>query len=115
MMGSGKLLIFLCSKAVKESNCKLSFRIASRLESMGIARIGTLAELSRQHFTSAAFQAKMVFINNCRAGCLKVLTNGFDDDRYIFLDVSQFLMEPAFDIDHYINAVIIPTINYKWL
>jgi hypothetical protein len=115
MMRSEKLLIFLCSKAAKEGNKKLSYRIASRLEGMGIARIGTLAELSRQHFNPAGFQTKMIFINNCRAGCLRVLTNGFDDDRYIYFDVSQFLMTPKFDIDHYINTEIIPKVNDKWL
>lgn len=114
MMRSEKLLIFLCSNATKPGNKKLSYRIASRLESIGIAKIGTLADLSRQHFNSTEFQTKMILINNCRAGCLKVLTNGFDPDRYIFLDVSPFLMTPQFDIDQYINTVIIPTIDNKW-
>ena len=113
-MGSEKLLIFLCSKAAKEGNKKLSYRIASRLEGMGIARIGTLRDLSKQHFNSAELQTKMIFINNCQAGCLKVLTNGFDLDRYIYLNVSQFLMEPEFDIDKYINTEIIPKVNDKW-
>jgi hypothetical protein len=114
MMRSEKLLIFLCSKAIKEGDKKLSYRIASRLESVGIARIGTLRDLSKQHFNSTELQSKMIFINNCRAGCLKVLTNGFDDDRYLFFDVSQHLMVPEFDIDHYINTEIVSKINDKW-
>ena len=114
MMRSDKLLIVLCSKAVKEGNKKLSFRIGSRLEGMGIARIGTFADLSRQHFNSVGFQTNMIFINNCRAGCLKVLTNGFDPDRYLFFNVSQFLGSPEFDIDYYINTEIVPKINDKW-
>jgi len=114
MMRSEKLLIFLCSKAIKEGDKKLSYRIASRLESIGIARIGTFRDLSNQHFNSAEFQTKMIFINNCQAGCLKVLTNRFDHNRYLFLDVSQFLMVTEFDIDHYINTEIVPKINDKW-
>ena len=114
MMRSEKLLIFLCSKAIKEGDKKLSYRIASRLESIGIARIGTFRDLSNQHFNSAEFQTKMIFINNCQAGCLKVLTNGFDQNRYLYLNVSQFLMEPEFDIDKYINTEIIPKLNDKW-
>ena len=115
MMRSEKLLIFLSSKAIKEGDKKLSYRIAARLESIGIARIGTLRDLSKQHFNSAELQTKMIFINNCQAGCLKVLTNGFDRDSYLFFDVSQFLMAPEFDVDHYINTEIVPKINDKWL
>ena len=114
MMRSEKLLIFLCSKAIKEGDKKLSYRIASRLESFGIARIGTLRDLSKQHFNSAELQTKMIFINNCQAGCLRVLTNGFVPDRYLYFNVSKLLGLPEFDIDHYINTEIVPKINDKW-
>lgn len=111
---SEKLLIFLCSGAAKVGNKKLSYRIADRLKTMGIADIGNLQNLSEQHSASQERQKRMVFINDCRSGCVNVLTHGFDKNSYIFFDVSPFLSVEKFDIEQYIHSEIIPQLTEKW-
>ena len=113
-MSFEKLLIFICSKAAKADNEQLSYRIASRLEGIGIARIGTFPDLSKQRSSSSCLQSKMIFINNCRAACVRVLAHGLDNERYLFFDVSEFLTSGEFDVDEYINTVMVPKINNKW-
>lgn len=108
-------LIFLCSGAAKAGNKKLSYRIASRLAAMGIAEIGTLQDLSSQHSVSQALQKKMIFINDCRSGCVNVFTHGFHQDKYIFFDVSPFLTVNEFNVDHYISSEMLPRLNEKWI
>jgi uncharacterized metal-binding protein len=114
MLEFEKLLVFLCSGAAKVSNKKLSYRIASRLEALGIAGIGTLQDISQQHATSAEHQKRMIFINDCRSGCVNVFTHGFDKSNYLFFDVSPFLTTLEFDIDNYIRSEILPKINEQW-
>jgi uncharacterized metal-binding protein len=114
MQESEKLLIFLCSGAAKAGHKKLSYRIASKLAGLGIADIGTLQDLSEQHSLSSAVQKRMIFINDCRSGCVNVFTHGFDKHRYIFFDVSPFLTAVEFDIENYINAEILPKMNEHW-
>jgi hypothetical protein len=109
-----KLLIFLCSGAAKAGNKKLSYRIATKLEALGIGGIGTLQDMSEQHAVSRERQKRMVFINDCRSGCVNVFTNGFDKNSYIFFDVSPFLTAVEFDIDSYIHSEIFPKLNEKW-
>lgn len=109
-----KLLIFLCSGAAKAGNKKLSYRIATRLETLGIAGIGTLQDMSEQHAASSELQKRKVFINDCRSGCANVFTHGFDKNSYLFIDVSPFLTTTEFDIDNYIRSEIIPKLNEKW-
>lgn len=64
-----KLLIFLCSGAAKAGNKKLSYRIATRLEALGIAGIGTLQDLSEQDVSPY------------------LTTAGFDIDNYIHSEI----------------------------
>lgn len=109
-----KLLIFLCSGAAKAGSKKLSYKIANRLETLGFAGIGTLSDMSDQHTASPEHRKRLVFINDCRSGCVNVLTNGFDKNNYIFFDVSPFLTAAEFDVDHYINTEIFPKLNKKW-
>jgi uncharacterized metal-binding protein len=114
MPAAKKILIFLCSGAAKAGNKKLSYRIATRLETLGIAGIGTLHDMSEQHSTLRELQERMIFINDCRSGCVNVFTHGFDKNRYIFFDVSPFLTTPGFDIDNYIHSEIFPRLKEKW-
>jgi len=114
MQGFEKPLIFLCSGAAKAGNKKLSFRIASRLAALGIADIGTLQDLSQQHSLCSELQKRMIFINDCRSGCVNILTHGFDKDRYIFFDVSPFLTTVEFDIENHIKTEILPKLNDRW-
>jgi len=109
-----KPLIFLCSGAAKAGEKKLSYRIASRLESMGLAEIGSLQDLSRQHATTPAEQRKMIFINDCKSGCVNVLTHGFDAVNYIFVDIAPFRSIADFNIEHYINTDLLPQLTKKW-
>lgn len=114
MPGSEKLLIFLCSGASKAGSKKLSGRIAVRLETLGVADIGSLQNLSEQHSASPDQRKKMIFINDCRSGCVNVLTHGFHKDNYIFFDVSTFQTAPEFDIEAFIRSEILPRLNDKW-
>jgi uncharacterized metal-binding protein len=109
-----KMLIFLCSGAAKAGNKKLSYRIASRLATMGIAEIGNLQNLSEQHAAPPELQKRMIFINDCRSGCVNVFTHGFDKNNYIFFDVSPFLTDAGFDVQRYINSEMINELNKKW-
>lgn len=109
-----KFLIFLCSGAAKAGNKKLSYRIASTLEAMGIADIGTLQNLSEQHSSVHELQKKMIFINDCRSGCVNVFTHGFDKEKFMYFDVSPHLTVSEFDISQYIQAEVFPKLNEKW-
>jgi hypothetical protein len=107
-------LIFLCSGAAKAGNKKLSYRIASRLQGLGIADIGNLQNLSEQHAASSQLQKRMIFINDCRATCVNVLTHGFARENYIFFDVSPFLTIATFDVENFIHSEFLPKLNDKW-
>ena len=109
-----KYLTFLCSGAAKTGNKKLSYRIAAHLESLGIADIGNLENLSAQHSKPIESQRKMIFINDCRSGCVNVLTHGLANENYVFLDVSAYLHSLEFDIEKYITSELLPKINEKW-
>lgn len=108
------MLIFLCSGAAKAGNRKLSYRVAAQLEAMGIADIGDLEKLSEQHGVPAPLQKRMIFINDCRSGCVNVLTHGFNKDNFLFFDVSPFLHSPTFDASGYVHQEILPKLNEKW-
>jgi uncharacterized metal-binding protein len=109
-----KLLIFLCSGAVKVGDKKLSFRIASRLEQVGIGSIGSIQDLSAQHAAPVAAQKNMVFINDCRAACINVLMHGFNKDKYLLFDITSFLNCEEFDVEEYITHQILPAVNQRW-
>lgn len=109
-----KLLVFLCSGAAKAGNKKLSFRIASHLEALGIACIGNLENLSEQHSSAPADQKRMIFINDCRSSCVNIFTHGFQTEKYLMFDVSPFLSSGEFNIEKYVHSEILPTVDRKW-
>jgi hypothetical protein len=109
-----KLLIFLCPKAAKADHGKLSYRLADRLETLGIGNIGTLQDLSRQRSCLPEFQRRMVFISDCSSGCVRVLTHGFNEHQFIYLDISPFLTQTNFHIEAIIEAEILSRLNDKW-
>ena len=111
---SEKFLVFLCSGAAKSGNKKLSCRIALRLVAMGLAEIGDLQNLSQQHGSSIEEQRRMIFINDCRSGCVNVFTHGFDKSMYVYLDVSANNGIEAFDVDQYVHSEVLQKINSKW-
>ncbi|HEY0656509.1 MAG TPA: hypothetical protein VGD65_25425 [Chryseosolibacter sp.] len=109
-----KFIIFLCSGAAKAGNKKLSFRVASQLESMGVGELGSLESLSHQHTVDPAEQRRMIFINDCRSGCVNVLTHGFQKEKYVYIDVSPFLTAKDFDIIEFIQSEVLTTLHTKW-
>lgn len=109
-----KLFLFICSTALNEGAAKLSYRIASKLEMMGIAAIGNLQNLSAQRTVPFDSQKKMIFINGCRSGCLRMLTHGFNTEKYLFINVSAYLNSSSFNIENYIHTEILPKISEKW-
>lgn len=108
------MVIFMCSGAAKAGSRKLSYRIAAQLETMGIADIGDLEKLSEQHSAPTPLQKRMIFINDCRSGCVNVLTHGFSKDQFLFFDVSPYLHLPTFDASGYVHQEILPKLNEKW-
>jgi uncharacterized metal-binding protein len=113
-MQSEKFLIFLCSGAAKAGAKKLSYQIATQLEAMGVGEIGTLQNLSEQHSSGASMQKNMIFINDCRSGCVNVFTHGFQKDKYIYFDVSPHIASPALDIPQFVRTELLPKLTDKW-
>jgi uncharacterized metal-binding protein len=109
-----KYLVFLCSGAAKAANKKLSYRVASVLMAMGTADIGTLQNLSEQHSLASQLQRRMIFINDCRSGCVNVLTHGFDKGNYTYIDVSAYIGNKDLDVERYVTGEILPKIRMKW-
>lgn len=107
-------IIFLCSGAAKSGNKKLSFRIASHLESIGVGRIGSLEDLSAQHVALPHEQKRMIFINDCRSGCVNVLTHGFNKENYLYIDVSPMITVKDLDVSQYVNDRVLPAVTTKW-
>jgi uncharacterized metal-binding protein len=114
MVESDKILIFLCSSATKSLHKKLSGKVAARLEEMKIGEIGNLEMLSQQHSAPAETRKRMLFINDCRSGCVRVLTHGFQSDQYLFLDVSAHSHSTTFDMESYIISEVLPKMNAQW-
>jgi hypothetical protein len=56
----------------------------------------------------------MIFINDCRSGCVNVFTHGFDKSKYVYLDVSAHIGVEAFDVDQYVHLEVLPKVNGKW-
>lgn len=111
---SPKLLIFFCPKGEKAGHVKLSYRLAARLETLGIGTIGTFRDLSQQHSALRESPRRMVFISDCSSGCVKVLTHGFDEHQFIYLDISPLLVQTYFDMERFIDSEILPRLNNKW-
>lgn len=114
MAESRKLLIFLCPGAFKTATQKLSYRIASTLQTLGIADIATLQQLSEQRSLAPELQKRMIFINDCRSGCVNILTHGFEKDNFLYLDVSPYIASPEFDIQHYLQREVFPKLKAQW-
>jgi hypothetical protein len=114
METSDKFLVFVCPSAAKAREKKLSFRIASRLNSLGHADIGRLQDLTAQHNTAPEIQKRMIFINDCRSGCVRVLTHGFDKNKFIYLDIYPYIDNTEFNVEYYISTEVIPKVLEKW-
>lgn len=113
-MEANKLLIFLCAGALKAAEKKLSYRIATQLTNLGVGEMATLQDLSRQQATPEDAQCKMIFINNCKAGCLNILTQHFHHEKYIFFDVAQYIGVTEFNVENYVASEMIPLLRKKW-
>jgi uncharacterized metal-binding protein len=98
-MKSDQVVVFLCSGVTNLKKNKLSHSIALRLQDLGIGEIGTLSTLSLQHSLSTATRKKMIFINDCNASCVKMLTHGFASDEFIYIDVAPHKNSKEFQIE----------------
>ena len=114
MVEADKVLIFLCASATKALHKKLSGKVAARVEEMKIGKIGNLEMLSHQHSSPADTRKEMIFINDCRSGCVSVLMHGFQPGQYLYLDVSAHSQSATFDLDSYINSEVLPKMNEQW-
>jgi uncharacterized metal-binding protein len=104
-------LIFLCSGTTKLTDKKLSHKIALHLVDIGVGEIGTLAALSLQHGNESGHRRKMIFINDCNSSCVKLLTQGFDNTDYLYVDVAAYKRDADFDIYQFSEKEIISKIN----
>lgn len=84
------------------------------MEQIGLGSIGNLAQLSLQHSSAPEHQQRMIFLNDCRSGCVNVLTHGFEKDNFIFLDVYAHMHSETFDIEAYVHRHVIPLVQAKW-
>ena len=107
-MKSDQVVVFLCSGVTNLKENKLSHRIAIRLRDMGIGEIGTLSTLSMQHSQKTTIRKKMIFINDCNASCVKMLTHGFTSDNFIYIDVAQHKNSNEFKIEEFIEDELLP-------
>ena len=107
-MKSDQVVVFLCSGAASLKENKLSHRIAIRLRDMGIGEIGTLSTLSLQHSLNTTTRKKMIFINDCSASCVKMLTHGFAPNDFIYIDVAQHKNSDEFNIEEFIEDELLP-------
>lgn len=113
-MPSEKLMIYLCSGTVKAGVKKLSFRVASYLETLGVATISTLEELGRQKKIQSTSSLRLMFINDCKGGCITVLTQGLRHEEYIHLDLSAYRSAADFNISDFIQSHLAPLLKEKW-
>jgi len=106
-MKSDQVLVFACSGVINLKENKLAHRIAIRLRDMGIGEIGTLSTLSTQHSLNPSIRKKMIFINDCNASCVKMLTHGFASDDFIYVDVAQHKNSHEFEIEAFIEGELL--------
>jgi uncharacterized metal-binding protein len=114
MTEADKFIIFLCSSAINKGESKLSYRIASYIAQTGIASIGSIEKLATQHAASFEDQRRLIFLNDCRSGCVNVLTQGFGSDRFLFIDLYPHIHTETFNIAAYVHGELIPQVQKKW-
>ena len=107
-MKSDQVVVFLCSAVTNLKKNKLSHSIALRLQDLGIGEIGTLSTLSLQHSLSTATRKKMIFINDCNASCVRMLTHGFASDEFIYIDVAPHKNSKEFQIEEFVEEEVLP-------
>lgn len=98
-------LVFLCSGSMDSGDQRLSYRIAKQLQDMGVANLGNLGMLATQRLHPPGCRRRMIFINDCKATCVKLLMQGFEDDQYLFFDISS-RNESKFDINQFIQEIL---------
>lgn len=81
-------LVFLCSGSLKSGSKRLSYRIARRLQEMGVASLGDVNLLLKASSHPLVHRRKMIFINDCRGACVKLLTRGFAEDLLTFVPLN---------------------------
>lgn len=90
---------------------RLSHRIAMYLQTIGFGEIGKVQQLGEQLSNAPGNRRKMLFLNDCNSGCVKVLTNGFHVSEFIYIDVSHDKSSMQFEIADYVNQRILPDLR----
>jgi len=109
-----KNIVFLCPSAAKKGESNLSCKIARYFEQIGLGSIGSLQTLSTQHSLLPEQQQRLIFINDCKSGCVNVLTHGFEKNNFIVLDIYNDKHSEAVDIEKYVHNRLIPQVREKW-
>lgn len=78
------------------------------LETMGIAEIGDVQLLGEQLSLAPGQRRKMIFLNDCNSGCVKLLTNGLHASEFIYIDVAPDKSNLDFNIEAFFNEKILP-------
>jgi hypothetical protein len=103
-----KLLVFVCTRSQEINEKRLSHRIAKYLEGIGIGEIGRVQDLGEQLSMPSGHRRKMLFLNDCNASCVKLLTNGFHPNEFIYVDVSIHKSDKDFDMEEFYRGQISP-------
>jgi hypothetical protein len=105
---SAKALVFVCSGS-KCNEEKASVKIANYLQQEGLADIGDNTMLVT-HFHELS-ERLLIFINDCKGGCIKAFTSQLLPHQYLYLDLTQNASSVAQDFKHYIATAILPNLR----
>lgn len=107
MKQTEKPIAFLCAKG-KCIEDKLAYKIVRHLADSGEVEMGDLTTMHQDLPTMKNF---MIFINDCKASCVKLFTNGLDSSNYLYIDVSPFTKQSDFSIAEYAENEILSKIQ----
>ena len=101
-------VVFLCSGVTNLKENKLSHRIADTPSGYRHWRNWNAQHAFHAAFPNTNLRKKMIFINDCNASCVKMLTHGFTSDDFIYIDVAQHKNSNEFNIDEFIQDELLP-------
>lgn len=78
---------------------------------MGIGEIRKVQQLGEQLSLAPGQRRKMLFLNDCNSGCVKVLTKGFHAGEFIYVDVSKEKGNNESAIEDFFNRKILPPLQ----
>lgn len=100
MESGNKPLIYICSTG-KCKEEKLAYKIAKYLHGEGLATIGDLNTLMQQLDNRP--QRRLIFINDCKGGCIRTYTFSLTPSQYVYLDVSSHATATSLNLEEYMT------------